>query len=204
MLKYCYIKTDNSEVKNMIRTVDNVEKLPKTIEMISKNEALEMLKSSGITKSSGQMLNVWVQNGELDGYKVKGGRVEDRGLYFRKEDILIFIEFKTLTFSQFKKLKKNQKHQEKDDENIVIEGQTSLYDIFENDDDYIQGILIKRPDKRYEIENTEIYFTSGERIEYWDENRGWIKSRVEHTNDDYYIVDFGKDKKIAGLKVRTK
>ena len=73
----------------------------------------------------------------------------------------------------------------------------------------VEGALIKREDGRYEIEGTDIYFTSGKPIEVlkYDESQeeyDWVYSRVEHSSEDYYIVTLGKQTKIDGLKVRTR
>lgn len=72
-----------------------------------------------------------------------------------------------------------------------------------------EGKLVKRSDGRYEIQGTDEYFSSGKPLEVYrydefDERYEWVKSRVEHSNGDYYIVALGKDVEIEGLKVRVR
>ena len=69
-----------------------------------------------------------------------------------------------------------------------------------------EGYLTKNPSTgRYEFEGTDIYFTSGEPLDVWDEDwESWHHSRVEHSNGDYYIVALGKEKPIEGVKVRVR
>jgi hypothetical protein len=125
----------------MIRKVKNIDQLPKTVEIINRNEALYLLTDAGVTNSGKkaksnptQMLNVWVndENTQLDCYKVTGGRVEERGLYFRKEDIEMFINFKTMTFKDFKKMVKKKEISIKDsevainEEEVEVKGQQTI------------------------------------------------------------------------------
>jgi Domain of unknown function (DUF5348) len=66
------------------------------------------------------------------------------------------------------------------------------------------GFLEKNgEDGRYYIKGTEIYFTSGETIEFM-KNKKYATSTVEHggENNDYYIVALGKDVPLDGIKVR--
>lgn len=68
-----------------------------------------------------------------------------------------------------------------------------------------EGILVKNQNDRYEIEGTNIEFSSGSPLDVWDEEWGqWETSRVEHNGGDYYIVSLGRERPIAGVKVRKK
>lgn len=68
-----------------------------------------------------------------------------------------------------------------------------------------EGILVKNNNNRYEIHGTEIEFSSGSPLDVWNnEWNQWETSRIEHSGEDYYIVSFGKNKSISGLKVRKK
>lgn len=58
-----------------------------------------------------------------------------------------------------------------------------------------EGFLRKNENGRYEIEGRE--FTSGESIEVLISDPGfdetaWVKSRVEHNGQDYYLVGYEK------------
>ncbi|MFE6170196.1 DUF5348 domain-containing protein [Viridibacillus arvi] len=67
-----------------------------------------------------------------------------------------------------------------------------------------EGTLYQRSDGRYGIKDTDIYFASGDTIEYWDEGYGSYElSRIEYKDDDYYIVGMHRGQ-IAGLKVRIR
>ncbi|MFX3675378.1 MAG: DUF5348 domain-containing protein [Paenisporosarcina sp.] len=68
-----------------------------------------------------------------------------------------------------------------------------------------EGILVKNNNSRYEIQGTEIEFSSGSPLDVWNnEWNQWETSRIEHNGEDYYIVSLGKNKPISGLKVRKK
>ena len=72
-----------------------------------------------------------------------------------------------------------------------------------------EGYLAERSDGRYGIDGTEIYFTSGSRIDVWrydefDERYDWFYTTVEHNGEDYYIEVFGRDILIEGAKVRAR
>ena len=68
-----------------------------------------------------------------------------------------------------------------------------------------EGILVKNNNNPYEIQGTEIEFSSGSPLDVWNnEWKQWETSRIEHSGEDYYIVSFGKNKPISGLKVRKK
>lgn len=68
-----------------------------------------------------------------------------------------------------------------------------------------EGPLVKRNDGRYEIEGTNIYFTSGSPLDVWDsESENWYRSVVEHNGTDYYIKVFGKKRTIKGVIVRAR
>jgi YHS domain-containing protein len=68
-----------------------------------------------------------------------------------------------------------------------------------------EGRLVKNDLGRYEIEGTDYYFTSGSTIEIWDEeDESYVKTRLEHTNGDYYAYAFGPQVKLEGLRARTR
>ena len=68
-----------------------------------------------------------------------------------------------------------------------------------------EGFLTKRADGRYEIEGSGDYLTSGSPVEVWDEDdETYIKTRIEHTNGDYYAYALGSEVKLEGLKARTR
>lgn len=68
-----------------------------------------------------------------------------------------------------------------------------------------EGRLTKNSEGRYEIEDTDIYFTSGSLLDYWDEeDEEWCSSRVEHNGQDYFVVLLGREKNLEGVKVRAK
>lgn len=72
-----------------------------------------------------------------------------------------------------------------------------------------EGVLVKNAGGRYQIDGTDVEFTSGRPLDVWHyddwkEKEVWTRSRVEHGNGDYYIVALGKDVSIEGLKVRTR
>ncbi|WP_313563729.1 DUF5348 domain-containing protein [Ruminiclostridium cellobioparum] len=68
------------------------------------------------------------------------------------------------------------------------------------------GYLHKNSRGRYETGDKE--YTSGSGIEvliyddFYEKNR-WVKTRVEHNGDDYYLVGYG-DISMQGLKVRIR
>lgn len=65
-----------------------------------------------------------------------------------------------------------------------------------------QGRLYHNTDKRYEIEGTNIYFTSGSSIEVLYEGE-WVPSSVEHTDGDYYLTAL-RGVNMHGLMARAK
>lgn len=64
------------------------------------------------------------------------------------------------------------------------------------------GKLIKNSNGRYEIGDREL--TSGSTLDYYDEDRGWVKTRIEHNGTDYYIVSRGRDEYIDNVLVRVR
>ena len=80
--------------------------------------------------------------------------------------------------------------------------------------DYLQkpikeeGVLIKNSGDRYQIGNDGYEFTSGSTVEVlvyddWYERENWVKTRVEHTNGDYYFYDL-KEVPMLGSRVRKR
>lgn len=70
-----------------------------------------------------------------------------------------------------------------------------------------EGKLYKNEFGRYELSDS-VVFTSGNLIEFlfydtFDECNRWVKSRIEHSDGDYYIVGF-KNVALEGLEVRTR
>lgn len=65
-----------------------------------------------------------------------------------------------------------------------------------------QGRLRHNIAKRYEIEGTGHYFTSGSSIEVLYEGE-WIPSSVEHNGEDYYLTSL-KSVSMSGLMARAK
>jgi hypothetical protein len=69
------------------------------------------------------------------------------------------------------------------------------------------GTLSRNSGGKYELKNGH-YYSSGNNIEALinDDDREypyWIRSRVEHDGEDYYIVGF-KDASLEGLTVRIR
>ena len=68
-----------------------------------------------------------------------------------------------------------------------------------------EGILVKNSINRYEIQGTEIEFSSGSPLDVWNEEwNQWETTRIEHNGEDYYIVSLGRETPILGVKVRKK
>lgn len=65
-----------------------------------------------------------------------------------------------------------------------------------------QGRLYHNSAKRYEIEGTDYYFTSGSSIELLYDGE-WISSYVEHNGEDYYLTRL-KGVSMRGLMARAK
>lgn len=65
-----------------------------------------------------------------------------------------------------------------------------------------QGRLYHNSAKRYEIEGTDYYFTSGSSIEVLYDGQ-WIPSSVEHNGEDYYLTRL-KSVSMNGLMARAK
>jgi len=74
----------------------------------------------------------------------------------------------------------------------------------------VEGVLRHNSSKRYQIEGSDEYFTSGSSIEVllegWGRDRhesAWVYTRVEHNGEDYYLTC---DPSICmeGLLARTK
>jgi hypothetical protein len=65
-----------------------------------------------------------------------------------------------------------------------------------------QGRLYHNESKRYEIEGTDHYFTSGSSIEVLYDG-AWRKSTVEHNGNDYYLTSL-KSVSMNGLMARVK
>lgn len=63
-----------------------------------------------------------------------------------------------------------------------------------------EGRLYKNSNGRYELEGIEI--TSGRPIEAWENDYGWIRTRIEHS-EDYYIYDL-KEQDINNTLVRIR
>jgi len=67
-----------------------------------------------------------------------------------------------------------------------------------------EGTLYRCSDGRYGIKDTDIYFTSGDSIEYWDEGYGTYEiSRIEYKDSNYYI-EVNPKGQLEGLKVRVR
>ncbi|WP_308461995.1 DUF5348 domain-containing protein [Planococcus sp. CP5-4] len=65
------------------------------------------------------------------------------------------------------------------------------------------GKIVKRPDGRYEIEQTEEFFISGSPIEIWKESEEiYERTRIEHDGTDYFAV--GIKQPLAGLQARCR
>lgn len=193
----------------MIRRFKKVEDLPKTIKILSRTEAFEKLVAAGVTKGTNtQMLNVWVndQDTQLDAYKVTGGPIETRGLYFREADIDLFITYKTMSFRDFKMLARSKEVDLSAKEKTTqVKGQTTIDELMDEERNPVkyEGKLTIRDDLRYEIEGENWPFTSGEPLEYYNDGR-WIPSRIEHGNGDYYIYHLGEEVNIQGQLVRVR
>ncbi|MFD1676031.1 DUF5348 domain-containing protein [Alicyclobacillus fodiniaquatilis] len=72
-----------------------------------------------------------------------------------------------------------------------------------------QGRLLKRSDGRYIIEDTDVFFTSGDVLDVLvneedDSDSHWVPTRMEYANDDYYIFALGQRTRIDGVTVRVK
>lgn len=65
-----------------------------------------------------------------------------------------------------------------------------------------QGKLILNSDRRFKIEGTDYYFTSGSYIEVLYDGR-WISGTIEHNGEDYYITSL-KGVSLLGLTARVK
>lgn len=65
-----------------------------------------------------------------------------------------------------------------------------------------QGRLYHNAAKRYEIEGTDCYFTSGSSIEVLYDGE-WIPNSVEHNGEDYYLTRL-KGVSMNGLMARAK
>lgn len=65
-----------------------------------------------------------------------------------------------------------------------------------------QGRLYHNSAKRYEIEGTDYYFTSGSSVEVLYDG-AWVSSDVEHDGDDYYLTRL-KGVSMKGLMARAK
>lgn len=63
-----------------------------------------------------------------------------------------------------------------------------------------EGRLFKNSNDRYELDGIEL--TSGQTIEAWANDYGWIITRIEHRGD-YYIYDL-KDQDINNTLVRIR
>ena len=67
------------------------------------------------------------------------------------------------------------------------------------------GKLQKNGLDRYEISDTGIELTSGDRVDVYDSEREeWVHSAIEHNTSDYYIKALGRDIRIDGVHVRIK
>lgn len=65
-----------------------------------------------------------------------------------------------------------------------------------------EGILIGRSDGRYGLEDG-FYFTSGDYMEYYDEDcKMWFKGRVEYSNGYYWTDDESVYYLFIGMLVR--
>lgn len=69
-----------------------------------------------------------------------------------------------------------------------------------------KGRLVKNENGRYCLDSCrEIYFTSGQRIEFFDEeDEKWVISRIEYIGDDYHIVFLGGKVPIDNIRVRVR
>ncbi|MDT8900089.1 DUF5348 domain-containing protein [Anaeroselena agilis] len=75
-----------------------------------------------------------------------------------------------------------------------------------------EGVLVERPDGRFGIEGTSIYFTCGSACEIyvpyrdWDEageNMTWIYTGIEAKDGKYYFTS-RRDMPMAGVRARIK
>src|SRR5690606_8629502 len=65
-----------------------------------------------------------------------------------------------------------------------------------------ESVLLKNKNGRYETAKGDKEFTSGSKIEFFDEEwNEWVVSRVEYKNEDYYIFSYPRIN-MDGLKVR--
>ncbi|WP_421385551.1 DUF5348 domain-containing protein (plasmid) [Bacillus salacetis] len=70
-----------------------------------------------------------------------------------------------------------------------------------------EGVLSKQSNGRYAISGGS-ELTSGSLVEVfvydrWDDSHIWAKTRIEHTNGDYYFYDF-EEVTLAGARVRRR
>lgn len=66
-----------------------------------------------------------------------------------------------------------------------------------------EGALRKQPHGRYLVEDVEL--TSGYPLEVYDpEDDVYYPTRLEHSGDDYYIVELGREEPIEGKLVRLR
>lgn len=168
----------------MIRTVKKVDDLPKKVEIIDREETMKMLVSSGVTNSnSTQMLNVWVNDEDvkLDCYKVTGGPVKERGMYFRKKDIELFIQYKKMSFQEFKKMVKDKEIMVETEE-VKVEGQQEI------DFDGVQSV------EKLEETKEEVVVRSNDDVQNWTEsvfvNPIDIEKILKISSRDVHSIDF--------------
>lgn len=72
-----------------------------------------------------------------------------------------------------------------------------------------EGKLYKQDNGRYTVEGYHSELTSGATIEYVEmsgyyDKPVYVKSRIEHNGEDYYIVDMGRAEPIEGVVVRIR
>lgn len=68
-----------------------------------------------------------------------------------------------------------------------------------------EGILVKNNNNRYEIQGTDIEFSSGSPLDVWNnEWNQWETSCIEHNGEYYYIISLERNTTISSLKVRKK
>lgn len=66
-----------------------------------------------------------------------------------------------------------------------------------------EGTLIKRADGKYCIAGTDIFYSDGDTIEYYDDiNKSYDLGLIEYNKEGYYIFTRGNAGNLDGLKVR--
>jgi hypothetical protein len=76
--------------KNEVKKVDFLTKNEVLVYKLTKNEALERLKTENISESE-QMLNKWCRDGDIDAVRIAKGAPKDRGLRISEKSLNAFI-----------------------------------------------------------------------------------------------------------------